>query len=720
MGNRSTDRAAISSTYPVLKNALFDKGNPLTHALKELADIRYALDQASIVAITDPRGIMVYVNEQFCRMSQYSRNELLGQDHRILNSGYHSREFFKHMWVTIASGDVWRGEIRNRAKDGSFYWVDTTIVPFVNEQGKPYQYVSIRNDISARKRMEEDLRKSEEKYRVITENSSDLISIIDLEGRFRYVSPSHASLLGYALSEFESRPMSQWLHEEDRAAVSCAIHDQLAATKSSTLLEFRLRAMNGTYYWMEAKINPIVNQSGEFSSLSLVMRDITERKRAEQRIHHLAYHDTLTDLPNRRLFMERLRKEVHQAKRSQSQLAVIFLDLDRFKNINDSLGHEAGDLILIEAAHRIRGCIRSNDMVARLGGDEFILLLTSVSDAAEAEGISRSIQASLQEPFELGRQQCAISCSMGIALFPSDGRDPNELLKRADMALYDVKNHGRNGFSFFHAEMEERSLERILLENELKKAIEREQFRIDYQPKLHLSTGQLIGMEALVRWDHPELGRIAPNKFIPIAEDTGLILPLGEWVLRHGCEQNKKWQDQGYPPLKLSVNLSARQFFQAGLVDRVKQILEETGLDSRWLELEVTESIFADIDLAAAIIEEINKLGVHTSIDDFGTGYSSFSYIKHLPVDTLKIDASFIRDIHHNKESQAIVKAILTIAETLHLNVIAEGVENEEQLAVLNEEGCSQGQGFLFSKPLSGPTFEQYLKGLPVAGAISP
>ncbi|CAG7641489.1 hypothetical protein PAESOLCIP111_04236 [Paenibacillus solanacearum] len=692
----------------------------MTHALKELADIRYALDQASIVAITDPRGIMVYVNEQFCRMSQYSRNELLGQDHRILNSGYHSREFFKHMWVTIASGDVWRGEIRNRAKDGSFYWVDTTIVPFVNEQGKPYQYVSIRNDISARKRMEEDLRKSEEKYRVITENSSDLISIIDLEGRFRYVSPSHASLLGYALSEFESRPMSQWLHEEDRAAVSCAIHDQLAATKSSTLLEFRLRAMNGTYYWMEAKINPIVNQSGEFSSLSLVMRDITERKRAEQRIHHLAYHDTLTDLPNRRLFMERLRKEVHQAKRSQSQLAVIFLDLDRFKNINDSLGHEAGDLILIEAAHRIRGCIRSNDMVARLGGDEFILLLTSVSDAAEAEGISRSIQASLQEPFELGRQQCAISCSMGIALFPSDGRDPNELLKRADMALYDVKNHGRNGFSFFHAEMEERSLERILLENELKKAIEREQFRIDYQPKLHLSTGQLIGMEALVRWDHPELGRIAPNKFIPIAEDTGLILPLGEWVLRHGCEQNKKWQDQGYPPLKLSVNLSARQFFQAGLVDRVKQILEETGLDSRWLELEVTESIFADIDLAAAIIEEINKLGVHTSIDDFGTGYSSFSYIKHLPVDTLKIDASFIRDIHHNKESQAIVKAILTIAETLHLNVIAEGVENEEQLAVLNEEGCSQGQGFLFSKPLSGPTFEQYLKGLPVAGAISP
>ncbi|NTZ20051.1 EAL domain-containing protein [Paenibacillus sp. JMULE4] len=258
------------------------------------------------------------------------------------------------------------------------------------------------------------------------------------------------------------------------------------------------------------------------------------------------------------------------------------------------------------------------------------------------------------------------------------------------------------------------SLERILLENELKKAIQYEQFRIDYQPKLDLATGKVTGMEALVRWDHPELGRIAPNKFIPIAEETGLIIPLGEWVLRRGCEQNKHWQDQGYPPLKVSVNLSARQFYQPDLLDMISRILKDTGLEPQWLELEVTESIFADIDNAAAILQEIRNLGVHTSIDDFGTGYSSFSYIKNLPIDTLKIDASFIRDIHRNKESHAIVKAILTIAQTLNLSVIAEGVEIPEQLAVLNEDGCGHGQGFLFSKPLSSQDFENYLKDLPI------
>jgi PAS domain S-box/diguanylate cyclase (GGDEF) domain len=712
MENQGSNRVSGSPTYPFLESPLFEKDEQLKKVLKELADIRYALDQSSIVAITDPRGIIHYVNEQFCRISQYNREELLGQDHRILNSGYHSRDFFKDMWATIGAGEIWRGEIRNKAKDGSFYWVDTTIVPFLNEQGKPYQYVSIRNDISLRKQMEEEIRKSEERYRLITENSSDLISVIDAEGHFLYVSPSHTSLLGHDLSEFESGPMLQWVHEEDRETVSNAIRNQLVTKKESSTLEFRVRTRSGSYCYMETKINPIVGQSGEVNSLALIMRDITERKKSEQTIYHLAYHDTLTDLPNRRLFMDRLRKEVRQAQRCHSQLAIIFLDLDRFKYINDSLGHEAGDLFLIKAAQRISHCIRSSDMVARLGGDEFIVLLTNISSSAEVESVSQRIQTSLQEPIELCGQSHSMSCSMGIALFPADGRDPDELLKRADMALYAVKDSGRNGVSFFHSDMEERSLERILLENELKKAIQHEQFRIDYQPKLDLSTGKVTGMEALVRWDHPELGRIAPNKFIPIAEETGLIIPLGEWVLRRGCEQNKKWQDQGYPKLKVSVNLSARQFYQPDLVDRISKILEDTGLEPQWLELEVTESVFADIDNAAAILQEIRNLGVHTSIDDFGTGYSSFSYIKNLPIDTLKIDASFIRDIHRNKESHAIVKAILTIAQTLNLSVIAEGVEIPEQLAVLNEDGCGQGQGFLFSKPLSSQDFEKYLKEL--------
>lgn len=680
------------------------------HLMKELADVKYALDQSSIVAITDPRGKILYVNDQFCTISQYEREELLGQDHRIVNSGYHPPDFFKHMWAMIGAGQVWRGEVRNKTKNGSWYWVDTTIVPFLNEKGKPYQYISIRNDITRRKQMEDEIRNSEEKFRLITENASDLISIIDIEGAFAYVSPSCGYVLGYSPKRFESAGLLDLVHEDDRHAVSQGIERAIRTGEASSRLEFRLRSESGSYFYMETTLNPVQHTSGEAANLVLVMRDITERKKSEQMIYHLAYHDTLTDLPNRRLFMDRLRKEIHQAKRSRTQIALLFLDLDRFKNINDSLGHEAGDFVLIEAARRISASIRSNDLVARLGGDEFIVLLTGLPDSSEVEFVAQTIQASLRKPIELGGHYHTISSSMGISLYPEDGRDTDELLKRADMALYSVKERGRNGISFFHSEMEERSLERILLENELKKAIEQERFYIDYQPKLDILTGQLSGVEALVRWDHPDLGRIPPNKFIPIAEDTGLIFPLGEWVLRQGCKQNKRWQDQGYSPLKVSINLSARQFYQADLIEMIKSALDESRLEPQWLELEVTEGIFADIDHAVAVLQEIRDIGVHTSIDDFGTGYSSFSYIKHLPVDTLKIDASFIRDIHYNKESQAIVKAILTIAHTLNLNVIAEGVESREQLAVLSEDGCRQGQGYLFSKPLSSRDFEKYLE----------
>lgn len=714
MKEQSTNSLSNSPTYPSEDSLLLENDERLRGALKELSDIRHALDQSSIVAITDPRGTILYVNDQFCKISQYERNELLGQDHRILNSDYHARDYFKDMWATIGSGRIWRGEIRNKAKDRTFYWVDTTIVPFLNEQGRPYHYVSIRNDITLRKQMEEEIRKSEEKYRLITENSSDLISIIDTAGNFVYASPSHMILLGHDLTSFESSHLLEWVHEEDRDIVSTGIQQIIHTRKSSTQLEFRVRTRSDRYFYVETTLNPILQASGEVTSLVLVMRDITERKKSEQTIYHLAYHDTLTDLPNRRLFMDRLRKEVQLAKRHQAQLAIMFLDLDRFKDINDSLGHEAGDLILIESAKRISHCVGPNGLVARLGGDEFVVLLKSISSLTEVESVSIDIQTSLQEPIELPGQLHSMSCSMGVVLFPSNGRDPDELLKRADMALYAAKDMGRNGVSFFHSDMEERSLARILLENELKKAIELEQFHIDYQPKLDLSTGQLIGMEALVRWNHPELGRIPPDKFIPVAEDTGLIIPLGEWVLRRACEQNKKWQTQGYPHVQLSVNLSARQFYQPDLLDKIKEVLTMTELDPQWLELEVTESIFADIDHAVTILEAIKELGVHTSIDDFGTGYSSFSYIKHLPVNTLKIDASFIRDIHHNKESQAIVKAILTIAQTLDINVIAEGVESQEQLAILQEDGCNQGQGFLFSKPLSNQDFRAYLQNLPI------
>lgn len=567
-----------------------DEKKPILDFLGVLMNLRYAIDQASIVAITDVQGKFLYVNDMFCEISKYSEEELIGQDHRILNSRYHPKEFFQEMWHHIGKGEVWRGDIRNRAKDGTFYWVNCTIIPILDSRGKPYQFISIRNNITDKKELEEKL---------------------------------------------------------------------------------RLR---------------------------------------EELLYHLINHDILTEIPNRSFLVDALHKELSKANRLQSQLGVLFIDLYNFNVINDTSGHEVGDLILIEVAQRIQRSIRSGDILSRFGGDEFTVLLMNNPSEDTMATVAKRIVKNINAPLALGEQTFQVSSRIGIARFPSDGEDANTLLKRADIALNESKEKGRNTYTFFRSEMERKYLEMAFLEKEMKIAIAQNQFYLEYQPKVELETGRVTGVEALVRWKHPNNGVIPPNQFISIAEETGMIVPLGEWILRHACNQVKKFQRMDFPVFRMAINISVKQFLQGDFVRTVKEIIEETGINPNWLEFEITESIFADIERIVPILKEIKSLGIHLAIDDFGKGYSSLGYLKDFPVDVIKIDTSFVRDLLSNKNSRAIVRGILSFSKPLGLDVVAEGIETKNQLNILLEAGCVRGQGYLFSKPLSIESFDKYLQ----------
>lgn len=681
--------------------------------LKALYDVIYALDQSAIVAITDPQGTITFVNDLFCEVTQYNRHELIGQNHRILNSGFHSKKFFHDLWEQIKTGHIWKGDMKNKKKDGSLYWVHATIVPFLNEKGEPYQYLSIRTEITKQKYLEAEVINSNEKYRLIAENSTDLLSLIEENGAFQYVSPSFEKLVEDVLPFIEKSTIYDWIHIDDREFVRKEITTLFKRKKGATELEFRIQNKQGEYIDVEAKMNFINAPTFSNNSLLLiVIRDIRIQKIIERQIYHLAYHDALTNLPNRRSFMNHLHNEIIDRKYSKSKLAILFIDLDNFKSINDQWGHEVGDLVLKEAAQTIQGAIRPTDMVARLGGDEFIVMLKDVEDQQELTKYVERILMKFQTPLLISEHEYMITCSIGVASYPENGESAEELIKNADAALYSLKGHGKNGFVLFDKNIENQSFERRLLENALRSAIREQQFYLEYQPKLNLSTHELMGMEALIRWKHPDLGTIPPGKFIPLAEKTGLIIPLGKWILRESCRQAKQWQTGEYSPLLISVNVSVIQLEDPHFIDIVKEILQETGFNPKWLELEVTESIFADVKNSASILQEIRNLGIQISIDDFGTGYSSLSYLKNLPVDTLKVDQSFVKDIHTNDDSRAIVNAVITLANTLGLKVIAEGIELQEHIEELNKDGCIFGQGYYFSRPLTSEAFEEYLKHL--------
>ena len=545
------------------------------------------------------------------------------------------------------------------------------------------------------------LRDNEERFRGLVETTSDWIWEVDAHGVYTYASPKVKDLLGYAPEEVIGRTPFVFMPPDEAARIGAVYTGIVATRQPFERLENVNRHKDGRRVMLETSGVPILDRDGAFMGYRGIDRDITERKRAEEHLAFLAYHDTLTGLPNRLLLLDRLRQAMIEAARHQRRAAAVCLDLKNFKNVNDTLGHETGNQVIRAVAERLVASVRPGDSVARLGGDEFCVLLADIAQIEDVAHVMQKIREQLEQPLTVAGHTLHLTATMGISLYPADGADAETLLKNADIAMYRARERDED-YQYYAADMTVNAAERLALENDLRQALARRELLLHYQPQVSLASGVVTGVEALLRWRHPVHGMISPAKFIPLAEETGLILTIGEWVLRQACAQARAWADAGRP-LRVAVNLSARQFRQPGLDGLIRGVLEETGLDPARLDIELTESIIVhDPAAVTAILAGIEKLGVQISIDDFGTGYSSLSYLKRFPIDVLKVDQSFVRDIATDPDDAAIVRAIITMAHALGIQTIAEGVETREQLAFLRENSCDAMQGYYFSRPVPG------------------
>ncbi|MDT5268997.1 MAG: hypothetical protein QOH49_1183 [Acidobacteriota bacterium] len=548
------------------------------------------------------------------------------------------------------------------------------------------------------------LRESEERFRSAFDNATIGMGVVALDGRWLQVNWSLCEIVGYGERELLASEVRRVTHREDLVTLEEQMQRFTAGTISSYQAELRFCHKSGKEVW--AHLGMSLVRDGDAQPLHLIfqIQDITDRKRAESQLLHDAFHDALTGLPNRALFMDHVKMAIQRSRRSGDRLfAALFLDLDRFKIINDSLGHMVGDQLLVGIAHRLEACLRPGDTVARLGGDEFTILLEDLASTEDAIDVARRVQEAVTQPFNIGGHEVFTTASIGIALSNTGYERAEDLLRDADTAMYRAKMEGKKRHVVFDKAMHDRAMEILQLETDLRRAITRKEFFLNYQPIVDLETGRVASFEALVRWRHPERGLVMPGDFVPVAEETGLIVPLGLWVLNEACRQMREWQRQGVTDssVTMSVNLSGRQFSQADLIEQISSALREAGLKAVNLKLEITESmVMENFDTAIDMLTQLRILGVGLSIDDFGTGYSSLSYLHRFPIDTLKIDRSFVTQMTDNSENAEIVRTIVTLARSLDMEVVAEGVETADQLRQLSDLGCDYGQGYLFSRPV--------------------
>ncbi len=561
----------------------------------------------------------------------------------------------------------------------------------------------------------------------LTNNIRDVIFVLDMNLNYTYVSPSVKILRGYEPEEVMQQLLYNSFAPSSRDTAIRALYGIMALEKSGSkdlidrTLQLEVERKDGTTVWTETKFSFVGDKNKKTVGILGVSRDITERKHAEERIQYLATHDVLTGLPNRMMFSQLLNQAIESSRRHERQFAILFIDLDRFKIINDAMGHDVGDELLTEMAKRFRQSLRAvdvvgrpkerNDVVGRLGGDEFIILIEEISELSQVAVLAQRVLSAAMKPIVILGEECRVTASIGISVYPGDGEDEQTLMKKADMAMYFAKEEGKNNFQFYSQNTQSQAFERLSIETNLRKALERNELYLEYQAKLDFKTGVITGAEALLRWKNPLLGLVTPTQFIPVAEETGMIVSIGRWVMKTVCAQNVAWQSQCLPPVRVAVNLSLRQLMDDKLLEDIKAALDDSGMAPNLLELEITESmVMYKPERFIEVLTKIKNMGVRLALDDFGTGYSSLAQIKQFPIDTLKVDRSFIRNLSQNSEHKAIIEAIIAVGKTLSLNVVAEGVETMAQDEFLREHVCDEMQGFYFSKPVAPEQFADLLR----------
>lgn len=717
---------------------LHDREHRLRGVLETVAD--------AILTINE-RGEVLSFNKAAEEIFGYTALEVIGHNVSMLVAEPHASAHDEYLANYVRTGVKKIIGMANREewgvrKDGTKFPLELAVTEL--RYGPKRIFTGIVRDITERKRWEAEIKRAndeletrvEERTRELTqeiverqraednlmlageviESLTEGVVIIDPDFRISSVNPAFTVISGHSMEELIGNyPINHTALSRGGAM----FEDMWRGLESHGRWEgefWNLRK-NGEEYAERLSVTAITNMSGEVQQFAAILSDITKRKKDEERILYQANYDSLTGLPNRSLFLDRLNQSLLNMQRANKNLGLLFIDLDGFKLVNDTLGHDVGDMLLKETARRLGTCVRTGDTVARLGGDEFTIIMPSLDDARNAPLVAQRVLDSLQSAFLLSGHEAFISASIGITIFPDDASEAQDLLKNADAAMYRAKEHGKANYQFFTADMNEEVKERLVMKNGLSKALEHDEFKLLYQPKLDLRTGRVTGAEALMRWESPDLGLVSPVKFIPVLEETGMVVEVGEWALHTACRQHAEWVKQGLAPIKVAVNLSARQLREPSFVEIVKGALRKTDLPPSALEIEITESmLMSDAPNIVAALKDLHDYGVHISMDDFGTGYSSLSYLKRFPIDTIKIDRSFVSDIDTSPDDAEIIHTIINMGQTLNRKIIAEGVETQEQLDILKQYNCDEIQGYFFSRPLDPETFSHFIRNLDKSG----